>query len=150
SRGWGPAVRGDHSGRASRRTSRGWGSAVRGDHSGRASRRTSRGWGSAVRGDHSGRASRRTSRGWGPAVRGDHSKGEIHARVASEGARSRLRGAAGRRPSRCAAPGPGKGLPAAELVPRGLHTPFYYGKERGLYAAEGIDLTINEGRGSAN
>src|SRR5437899_4896649 len=32
----------------------------------------------------------------------------------------------------------------------GLHTPFYYGKERGLYAAEGIDLTINEGRGSAN
>jgi len=32
----------------------------------------------------------------------------------------------------------------------GLHTPFYYGKERGVYAAEGIDLTINEGRGSAN
>ena len=32
----------------------------------------------------------------------------------------------------------------------GLHVPFYYGKERGLYAAEGIDLTINEGRGSAN
>src|SRR5262249_5617396 len=32
----------------------------------------------------------------------------------------------------------------------GLHTPFYYGKERGLYTAEGIDLTINEGRGSAN
>ncbi|MBA3777264.1 MAG: ABC transporter substrate-binding protein [Betaproteobacteria bacterium] len=32
----------------------------------------------------------------------------------------------------------------------GLHVPFYYGKERGFYAAEGIDLTINEGRGSAN
>jgi NitT/TauT family transport system substrate-binding protein len=32
----------------------------------------------------------------------------------------------------------------------GLHVPFYYGKDRGLYAAEGIDLTINEGRGSAN
>jgi NitT/TauT family transport system substrate-binding protein len=30
----------------------------------------------------------------------------------------------------------------------GLHAPFYYGKERGFYAAEGIDLTINEGRGS--
>lgn len=32
----------------------------------------------------------------------------------------------------------------------GLHVPFYYGKDRGLYAAEGIDLTLNEGRGSAN
>src|SRR5437660_10643210 len=32
----------------------------------------------------------------------------------------------------------------------GLHVPFYFGKERGFYAAEGIDLTINEGRGSAN
>ena len=32
----------------------------------------------------------------------------------------------------------------------GLHVPFYYGKDRGYYAAEGIDLTINEGRGSAN
>jgi NitT/TauT family transport system substrate-binding protein len=32
----------------------------------------------------------------------------------------------------------------------GLHVPFYYGKERGFYAAEGIELTINEGRGSAN
>lgn len=32
----------------------------------------------------------------------------------------------------------------------GLHVPFYYGKEKGLYQAEGIDLTINEGRGSAN
>src|SRR5213595_3439562 len=32
----------------------------------------------------------------------------------------------------------------------GLHVPFYYGKERGFYSAEGIDLTINEGRGSAN
>src|ERR1700682_1512359 len=30
----------------------------------------------------------------------------------------------------------------------GLPAPFYYGKERGFYAAEGIDLTINEGRGS--
>jgi NitT/TauT family transport system substrate-binding protein len=32
----------------------------------------------------------------------------------------------------------------------GLHVPFYYGKERGFYSAEGIDLTLNEGRGSAN
>ena len=32
----------------------------------------------------------------------------------------------------------------------GLHVPFYYGKDKGIYAAEGIDLTINEGRGSAN
>jgi NitT/TauT family transport system substrate-binding protein len=32
----------------------------------------------------------------------------------------------------------------------GLHVPFYYGKDKGFYAAEGIDLTINEGRGSAN
>src|SRR5436189_1052655 len=32
----------------------------------------------------------------------------------------------------------------------GLHVPFYYGKEKGYYTAEGIDLTINEGRGSAN
>jgi NitT/TauT family transport system substrate-binding protein len=32
----------------------------------------------------------------------------------------------------------------------GLHVPFYYGKEKGYFAAEGIDLTINEGRGSAN
>lgn len=32
----------------------------------------------------------------------------------------------------------------------GLHVPFYYGKERGFYKEEGIDLTINEGRGSGN
>src|SRR6478672_5917524 len=32
----------------------------------------------------------------------------------------------------------------------GLHVPFYYGKERGFYSAEKIDLTINEGGGSAN
>src|SRR5436853_6965428 len=32
----------------------------------------------------------------------------------------------------------------------GLHVPFYYGKERGFYKNEGIDLTINAGRGSAN
>jgi NitT/TauT family transport system substrate-binding protein len=32
----------------------------------------------------------------------------------------------------------------------GLHTPFYLGKERGYYKDEGIDITINEGRGSAN
>jgi NitT/TauT family transport system substrate-binding protein len=30
----------------------------------------------------------------------------------------------------------------------GLHTPFYLGLERGYYADEGIELTINEGRGS--
>jgi NitT/TauT family transport system substrate-binding protein len=30
----------------------------------------------------------------------------------------------------------------------GLHTPFYLGLERGYYVEEGIDLTINEGRGS--
>jgi NitT/TauT family transport system substrate-binding protein len=32
----------------------------------------------------------------------------------------------------------------------GLHVPFYYGVERGFYRDEGITLTINEGRGSAN
>jgi NitT/TauT family transport system substrate-binding protein len=32
----------------------------------------------------------------------------------------------------------------------GLHVPFYYGVDKGFYKAEGIDLTINEGRGSAN
>jgi NitT/TauT family transport system substrate-binding protein len=32
----------------------------------------------------------------------------------------------------------------------GLHAPYYLGRERGLYAEEGIELTINEGRGSAN
>lgn len=32
----------------------------------------------------------------------------------------------------------------------GLHVPFYYGKDMGFYKAEGIDLTINEGRGSGN
>jgi len=30
----------------------------------------------------------------------------------------------------------------------GLHTPFYLGVERGYYEEEGIELTINEGRGS--
>jgi NitT/TauT family transport system substrate-binding protein len=44
----------------------------------------------------------------------------------------------------------GQGLAAPQLVPGGLHVPFYYGKDKGYYAAEGIDLTINEGRGSAN
>lgn len=32
----------------------------------------------------------------------------------------------------------------------GLHVPFYYGKDKGYFAEEGIDLTINEGRGSGN
>lgn len=32
----------------------------------------------------------------------------------------------------------------------GLHVPFYYGKDRGFFKAEGLDLTINEGRGSVN
>jgi NitT/TauT family transport system substrate-binding protein len=32
----------------------------------------------------------------------------------------------------------------------GLHVPFYYGVDRGFYRQEGINLTINEGRGSAN
>ena len=32
---------------------------------------------------------------------------------------------------------------------QGVHAIFYLGKERGLYAAEGIDLTIGEGQGSA-
>ncbi len=32
----------------------------------------------------------------------------------------------------------------------GLHVPFYYGLDQGYFAEEGIDLTINEGRGSAN
>src|ERR1043165_24819 len=31
----------------------------------------------------------------------------------------------------------------------GEHAPFYYGKAKGIYAAEGIDLEIQEGRGSA-
>jgi NitT/TauT family transport system substrate-binding protein len=31
----------------------------------------------------------------------------------------------------------------------GEHAPFYYGKEKGFYAADGIDLDIQEGRGSA-
>lgn len=32
----------------------------------------------------------------------------------------------------------------------GLHVPFYYGKDQGFFEEEGIDLTINEGRGSGN
>jgi NitT/TauT family transport system substrate-binding protein len=32
----------------------------------------------------------------------------------------------------------------------GLHAPYYLGRDRGLYAEEGLDVTINEGRGSAN
>ena len=32
----------------------------------------------------------------------------------------------------------------------GLHVPFYYGKDMGYFRQEGIDLTINEGRGSGN
>jgi NitT/TauT family transport system substrate-binding protein len=32
----------------------------------------------------------------------------------------------------------------------GAHAPFFLGKERGFYHDAGIDLTINEGRGSAN
>ena len=31
----------------------------------------------------------------------------------------------------------------------GEHAPFYYGKEKGFYTAQGIDLEIQEGRGSA-
>src|ERR1700734_2337795 len=31
----------------------------------------------------------------------------------------------------------------------GEHAPFFYGKAKGLYAAENIDLEIQEGRGSA-
>jgi len=31
----------------------------------------------------------------------------------------------------------------------GEHAPFYYGKEKGIYADQGIDLDIQEGRGSA-
>src|ERR1700709_2003977 len=31
----------------------------------------------------------------------------------------------------------------------GEHAPFYYGKAKGIYAAENIDLEIQEGRGSA-
>src|SRR5256714_13898385 len=30
----------------------------------------------------------------------------------------------------------------------GEHAPFYYGVDKGIYAAEGIDLEIQEGRGS--
>src|ERR1700678_3135266 len=31
----------------------------------------------------------------------------------------------------------------------GEHAPFFYGKAKGIYAAENIDLEIQEGRGSA-
>src|SRR2546421_4737672 len=31
----------------------------------------------------------------------------------------------------------------------GEHAPFYYGKAKGIYSAENIDLEIQEGRGSA-
>ncbi len=31
----------------------------------------------------------------------------------------------------------------------GEHAPFFYGKDKGIYAAKGIDLEIQEGRGSA-
>src|SRR3981081_3919514 len=31
----------------------------------------------------------------------------------------------------------------------GEHAPFYYGKAKGIFAAENIDLEIREGRGSA-
>src|SRR5579871_3795812 len=31
----------------------------------------------------------------------------------------------------------------------GEHAPFFYGKAKGIYAADGIDLEIQEGRGSA-
>jgi hypothetical protein len=31
----------------------------------------------------------------------------------------------------------------------GEHAPFYYGKAKGIFAAEGIELEIQEGRGSA-
>src|SRR3954463_11752116 len=34
--------------------------------------------------------------------------------------------------------------------PGGFHAPFYLGLERGYYREQGIDLTINPGRGSAN
>ena len=32
----------------------------------------------------------------------------------------------------------------------GFHTPFYLGVERGYYKAEGIDLEVGEGKGSAS
>src|ERR1043165_7083061 len=32
----------------------------------------------------------------------------------------------------------------------GFHSPFYLGVERGYYKAEGIDLEIGEGKGSAS
>ena len=32
----------------------------------------------------------------------------------------------------------------------GLHVPYYYGRDMGFFKQEGIDLTINEGRGSGN
>ena len=37
-------------------------------------------------------------------------------------------------------------IPAANVT----YLPFYAAKDKGYYTAEGIDLTINEGRGSAN
>src|SRR5215813_7182835 len=34
-------------------------------------------------------------------------------------------------------------------VPGGDHAPYYYAKKQGWYAAEGIDLNIEQGKGSA-
>lgn len=55
-----------------------------------------------------------------------------------------------------AAPGLSRAQPRVAVSLRlnwylgGLHAPYYLGRERGLYTEEGLDLTINEGRGSAN
>ncbi|MGH3463875.1 MAG: ABC transporter substrate-binding protein [Kribbellaceae bacterium] len=46
--------------------------------------------------------------------------------------------------------GPAKVTLTLNWVPYGEHAPFYYGVDKGYYADEGIELTINPGNGSAN
>ncbi len=47
-----------------------------------------------------------------------------------------------------AGPGSTKVTLTLNWVPYGEHAPFYYGLKKGIYAAEGIDLTIKAGTGS--
>ena len=62
--------------------------------------------------------------------------------------------AAATAPSAFAQAAPGKPLTKVSFrldwKPGGQHAPFYLGKDRGFYAAEGIDLTIISGSGSAD
>jgi NitT/TauT family transport system substrate-binding protein len=51
-------------------------------------------------------------------------------------------------PSQGSSPGTKKVTLTLNWVPYGEHAPFYYGVEKGFYAAEGIDLQIKPGGGS--